>query len=125
VPTSLSIFKFHTAGGFKEAVKGAIVDKINFTFDGVEGSRREDVGPGGRPSTRIRLLAAGRVHRRSARRRLASSAISTSTEPRSSCCRPTVTVENNNDLRRNELGNLGIATGIISHTRTSATSPCR
>lgn len=34
VTESLAIFLFHTAGGFKQCATGAIVNKVEFTFDG-------------------------------------------------------------------------------------------
>lgn len=113
VPTSLSIFKFHTAGGFKEAVKGAIVDKLEFMFDGAKEVGLKMSGPAA-TKTRSGFSQPG--------------AFTVVGSPASGLVgnlyidgtaflilSSTVTVENNNDLRRNELGNLGIATGIIHH----------
>lgn len=34
ITESLSIFLFHTGGGFQQAVQGALVNRIEFTFDG-------------------------------------------------------------------------------------------
>lgn len=42
---SLSIFLYHTGGGFKQAVSGAIVNQVNFTFDGSTEVRISMSGP--------------------------------------------------------------------------------
>lgn len=48
---SLSIFLFHTGGGYKEAVQGAIVDKVEFVFDGTKEATIKFSGPA---KTRVR-----------------------------------------------------------------------
>lgn len=51
IADSLSIFLFHTAGGYKEAVSGAIVDKVEFMFDGTKEATIKFSGPA---KTRVR-----------------------------------------------------------------------
>ena len=44
---SYSIFKYHTAGGHRQAVYGAVVDRIQFTFDGTKEVMLAISGPAG------------------------------------------------------------------------------
>lgn len=112
-PTSLSIFKFHTAGGFKEAVSGAIVNRMQFTFDGGREVGIAMSGPA-KDKTRTGFSQPG--------------AFTTVGSPASGLVgnlyvdgtaflvlSATVTVENNSDLRRGEIGTGGLGTGIMHH----------
>lgn len=113
VPTSLSIFKFHTAGGFKEAVQGAIVERIQLMFDGAKEVGVKMSGPAAnyvrtgfsQPGafTAVGTPASGLVGNMYVD---GTAFVILSAE---------ITIDNNNDLRRDELGNGGVATGIINH----------
>jgi hypothetical protein len=48
ITDSLSIYKYHNAGGFKQAVYGAVVEQAQFMFDGTREVRAAFQGPAGR-----------------------------------------------------------------------------
>jgi hypothetical protein len=113
LPDSLSIFKFHTAGGYKEAVSGAIVDKFGFMFDGSKEVDFNASGPAaswidtgfsqpgaftvvGSPASGL----VGNVYFDDTAFLVLSAKVD---------------VDNKHQLRRNEIGTNGIATGKISH----------
>jgi hypothetical protein len=111
-PGSLRIFKFHTAGGFKEAVTGAIVTKIQVSFDG---SREVGIQMSGPAKTRVRTGFN------------APAGFTTVGEPASGLVgnlyvdgsaflvlSATITLENKSELRNAELGT-DLASGIIHH----------
>jgi hypothetical protein len=113
IPTSLSVFKFNTAGGFKEAVSGAIVDKMTFMFDGAKevgiklsGMGKDRVRTGfSQPGTFVTVGSAasglvGNMYVDGAAFLVLSAE---------------VTIENNHRLRKGEIGTGGLATASISH----------
>lgn len=112
-PTSLGIYKFHTAGGFKEAVTGSIVNGMTFMFDGGKEVGLKFSGPG-RDRVRTGFTQPG--------------AFTTVGSPASGLIgnfyvdgtaflvlTAEVTFENNSLLRKGEIGTQGLGTGIINH----------
>jgi len=113
--TSLSIFKYHTAGGFKEAVSGAIVTGMTFLFDG-----SKEVG--------VKLRGPGKNRITGASVPAIPGAFTTVGSPASGLVgnfyvdgaaflvlRAEVTVESNSQIRRGEIGTAGLGTGVIDH----------
>jgi hypothetical protein len=113
VPTSLSIFKFHTAGGFKEAVSGAFVNKMAFMLDGSKDVQLKLSGP-----ARNRVLTGFSQ----------PGAFTTVGSPASGLVgnvyvggtaflvlSASIEVDNQSQIRRGEIGTGGLGTGIISH----------
>ncbi len=113
-PTSLQIFKFHTAGGFKENVSGAIVNQMAFTFDG---SREVGITMGGPGRNRVRTgfnqPAAHTTVGTPASGLVGNVMIDGAAFLVLSA---EVRVENNSMLRKGEIGTAGLGTGIMSHT---------
>lgn len=112
-PSSLRIFKFHTAGGFQEAVNGAIVNRMELTFDG---SREVGIVLGGPSADRVRTGFSQ------------PASFTTVGTPASGLVgnlhvdgtaflvlSAVVTIENNSELRNTELGT-SLASGIINHS---------
>jgi len=112
-PGSLRVFKFHTAGAFKEAVNGAIVNRIQLTFDGsrevgiaVSGPSKDKFRTGFNPPagfTTVGTPASGLVGNLFVD---GTAFLVISAE---------ITMENNSELRNRELGS-SVASGIIHHT---------
>lgn len=113
VPTSLSVFKFHTAGGFKEAISGAIVNKFSLAFDGSKDVMLKMSGPG-----KNRVLTGFSQ----------PGAFTTVGSPASGLVgnfyvggaaflvlSANIEADNQSQLRRGEIGTQGFGTGIISH----------
>lgn len=112
VPTSLSIFKFHTAGGYKEAVAGAIVNRAQITFDG---SREVGIGFSG-PAANLYRTGFTQPGAHTTVGAPASGLVGTfyvdDAEFLIVSCG--ITIEANNELRNREFGS-SYASGIISH----------
>lgn len=114
-PTSLSIFKYNTAGGFKEAVSGAIVNGFTLSFDGAKEVGVKFSGPAKDYIDPASIAALPGAH-------------TTVGSPASGLIgnvyvdgaaflvlSAEVTLENNSELRKGEIGTGGLGTGIINH----------
>lgn len=115
VPSSLSIFKYNTAGGYKEAVSGAIVNTFGLDFGGAKEVTVKFAGPA-RDKIVTGSIAA------------IPGGFTTVGSPASGLTGnfyvdgvaflvlgAVINVEDNNQLRRGEIGTGGLGTGIIPH----------